>query len=255
MNDHSSGEARVMNLSKHALVIAVLFAASAGLTKPAIAGPCDGNVLQWQIPFVTWTFVGPPNQNTIQVAWLYKGECHDLFHMIVVANGQNGPQNEYNGDGWPCVSRALVGGGEQYTCASPSFPIDPKTNYLFEVQGCMTPFAQPSECTAWGVGRKLVNAPPPPTPTPPPAPAPQPAPSCRIKFTCPAPTNTQPDYVVQCDQQVAFYEQKPVGTQTSTTFVGGDENTRLDDASRLSGWDNVQWIGIDARVACASFCR
>ena len=38
-------------------------------------------------------------------------------------------------------------------------------------------------------------------------------------------------------------------------LVGGDENARLDDASRLSGWDNVQWIGIDARVACASFCR
>ena len=34
--------------------------------------------------------------------------------------------------------------------------------------------------------------------------------------------------------------------------VGGGENARLDGASRLSGWDNVRRIVIDARVACAS---
>jgi len=37
--------------------------------------------------------------------------------------------------------------------------------------------------------------------------------------------------------------------------VGGGENPRLDGASSLSGWDDVRRIGIDARVACASFCR
>ena len=35
--------------------------------------------------------------------------------------------------------------------------------------------------------------------------------------------------------------------------VGGGGNPRLDGASCLSGWDNVRRIGIDARVACASF--
>ncbi len=35
-------------------------------------------------------------------------------------------------------------------------------------------------------------------------------------------------------------------------LVGGDENARLDGGSCLSGWDNVRWIGIDARVGCAS---
>src|SRR5271166_6226313 len=36
-------------------------------------------------------------------------------------------------------------------------------------------------------------------------------------------------------------------------LVGGGENPRLDGASSLSGWDNVRRIGVDARVACASF--
>ena len=56
-------------------------------------------------------------------------------------------------------------------------------------------------------------------------------------------------------EMLSPYEMSLVQTAFGMSAVGGDENARLDDASRLSGWDNVRWIGIDARVACASFCR
>jgi IPT/TIG domain len=145
---------------KHTVPGLVTSALLVSVATPAFAGQCDGSVPIAQLPLARWEFGDPQNHDIVRVVWQYTGPCHDVFHMIVVANGQAGPQNEYSGDAWPCVFKPAGEGGGFFNCGSQPFLTDPSVAYQFQVQGCQNS-ALGSSCTGWGVAQKA------PVPKPP----------------------------------------------------------------------------------------